>query len=154
MYQSQQSKEQQIGMLYIIGVLIGSLLDNSQWICMVVSVADLRGVRRMQMHPPLADSNYSCVQNSTSPSNDYAAVACSNNNQAQFTRVSVPYWSPDVWLGLELLRDIQLGLPVILNNSLASYQSVATIITCVTNALIDRKWAWQSNNFQVLFVHP
>ena len=68
---------------------------------------------------------YFCVHNCTSPSNDYAAVACSNNNQAQLhTHVSVPYWSPDVWLGLELLRDIQFGLPAILNNSLASYQSV------------------------------
>ena len=27
------------------------------------------------------------------------------------THVSVPYWSPDIWLGLELLRDIQFGLP-------------------------------------------
>ena len=33
-----------------------------------------------------------CVHNCTSPSNDYAAVACSNNNQAQLhTHVSVPY---------------------------------------------------------------
>ena len=24
---------------------------------------------------------------------------------------TVPYWSPDVWLGLEMLRDIQFGLP-------------------------------------------
>ena len=39
-------------------------------------------------------------------------------------------WSPDVWLDLELLWDIQFGLPAILNNSLASYQSVVTIITC------------------------
>ena len=54
---------------------------------------------------------YFSVHNCTSSSNDYAAVACSNNNQAQLkTRVSVPYWSPDVWLGLELLRNIQFGL--------------------------------------------
>ena len=39
-------------------------------------------------------------------------VACSNNNQAQLhTHESVPYWSPDVWPGLQLLRNIQLGLP-------------------------------------------
>ena len=67
------------------------------------------------------------------------------------THVSVPYWSPDVWLGLELLRDIQFGLPAILNNSLASYRSVATIITC---ALTCRKWAWQPQNLRVRFVHP
>ena len=74
------------------------------------AVADLGGVRGVQMHPPLAASNVFCVHNCTSPSNDYAAVACSNNNQAQLhTHVSVPYWSPDVWLGLELLRDIQFG---------------------------------------------
>ena len=51
--------------------------------------------------------------------------------------VSIPCRSPDVLLGLELLRDIQFGLPTVLNNSLmllASYQS-ATIIMCVMNAL-------------------
>ena len=74
------------------------------------TVADLGGVRGVQMHPPLAASNVFCVHNCTSPSNDYAAVACSNNIQAQLhTHISVPYWSPDVWLGLELLRDIQFG---------------------------------------------
>ena len=57
-----------------------------------VAVADLGGVRGVQMHPPLAASNVFCVHNCTSPSNDYAAVACSNNNQAQLhTHVSVPY---------------------------------------------------------------
>ena len=38
-------------------------------------------------------------------------------------------------LGLYLLRDIQFGPPAISNSSLASYQSVATIITHVMNAL-------------------
>ena len=53
------------------------------------SVADLGGVRGVQMHPPLAASN---VHDCTSPSNDYGAVACNNNNQAQLhTHVSVPY---------------------------------------------------------------
>ena len=41
-------------------------------------------------------------------------------------------------------RDIQFGLPAILNNSLASYHSVATIIIC---ALTCRKWAWQPKIF-------
>ena len=60
------------------------------WLCN--TVADLGGVRGVQMHPPLAASNVFCVHNCTSPSNDYAAVACSNNNQAQLhTHVSVPY---------------------------------------------------------------
>ena len=54
---------------------------------------------------------YFCVHNCTSPSNDYAAVACSSNQAQLHTHVSVPYWSPDVWLGLELLLDIQFGLP-------------------------------------------
>ena len=65
------------------------------------------------------------VHNCTSPSNDlyassgmqqwHAAVACSNDNQAHLhTHVSVPYLSPDVCLGLELLRDIQFGLSAIL----------------------------------------
>ena len=38
-----------------------------------VAVADLGGVRGVQMHPPLAASNVFCVHNCTSPSNDYAA---------------------------------------------------------------------------------
>ena len=67
------------------------------------------GFREVQMHPPLWWLiMYFCVHNCTSPSNDHAAMACSNNNQAQLhIRVSVPYSSPDNWLGLELLRDIQ-----------------------------------------------
>ena len=52
------------------------------------------------------------------------------NSLAQLhTHVSVPYWSPDVWLGLELLRDIQFGL------------------------LRDQKWVWQPENFCLRFVH-
>ena len=55
------------------------------------------GVRGVQMHPSLAASNVFCVNNCTSPSNDYTAVECSNNDQAQLnTHVSVPYLSPDV----------------------------------------------------------
>ena len=62
------------------------------FIFQVRSVADLGGVRGVQMHPPLAASDVFCVLNCTSPSNDYAAVACSNNNQAQLhTHVPVPY---------------------------------------------------------------
>jgi len=58
----------------------------------VNTVADLGGVRGVQMHPPLAAGNVLCVHNCTSSSNDYAAVACISNNQAQLhTHVSVPY---------------------------------------------------------------
>ena len=39
-----------------------------------------------------------------------------------YTLISVPYWSLDVCLGLELLWDIQFGLPAIYN-SLASYEN-------------------------------
>ena len=53
---------------------------------------------------------YFCIHICTSPSNHYTAVACSNNQAQLHTHVSVPYWSPDVCLGLELLRDIQFGL--------------------------------------------
>ena len=49
------------------------------------TLADSGGVRGVQMHPPLAASNVVCVHNCTSPSNDYAGVACSNNNQASYT---------------------------------------------------------------------
>ena len=89
------------------------------------TVADPGGVREVQMHPPLAAiAMYFCVHNCTSPSNDYAAVAYSSNQAQLHTHVSVPYWSPDVWLGLELLLDIQLGL------------------------LRDREWVWQSKIFR------
>ena len=91
---------------YTLPWLYLALLDSTTH----YPVADLGGVRGVQMHPPLTASNVFCVHNCTSPSNDYAVVACSNNNQAQLhTHVSAPYWSPDVWLGLELLRDIQFG---------------------------------------------
>ena len=60
------------------------------------AVADLGGANPPP--PPLVSSNIFCW---TSPSNYYAAVAHSNNNQAQLhTHVPVPYWSPDVWLSL------------------------------------------------------
>ena len=80
-----------------------------------------RGGKGVQMHRPLLLVMYFCIHNYTSLSNDYAGVACSNNQAQLNTHVSVPYWSPDVWLGLELIRDIQFGLPAILQ---------------------DRKWAW------------
>ena len=55
-------------------------------------MADLGGIRGVQMHPYLAASSVFCVHNSTSPSNDYAAVAYSNNDQAQLhSHVSVSY---------------------------------------------------------------
>jgi len=63
------------------------------FICAQKSVADLGGGGKgVQMYPPLATSNVFYVHNCTSSSNDYTAVACSNNNQAQLhTQVSVPY---------------------------------------------------------------
>jgi len=89
-----------------------------------IPVADLGWVREVQMHPLWRLIMYFFIHNCTSPSNDYAAVACSNSNQVHLhAHVSVPYWSPDVWLGLDLLRNIQFGLPAILKCSLASYQS-------------------------------
>jgi len=70
---------------------------------------------------------YFCVHIYTSPSNDYTAVACSNNQAQLHTHVSVPYWSPDVCVGLELLCDIQFGL----NNSLASYDNIYVCHECI-----------------------
>ena len=56
------------------------------------SVADLGGGKGVQMYPLWRLVMYFCVHNCMSPSNDYAAVACSNNNQAQLhTHISVPY---------------------------------------------------------------
>ena len=87
-------------------------------------MADLGGVRGCTCTPLWQLLMHFCVNNCTSPSNDYTAVECSNNNQAQLhTHVSVPYWPPDDWLGLELFRDIQFG------------------------RLRDQKWAWQPPKF-------
>ena len=52
----------------------------------------------------------------------------------KFHPVRLPVEPP---LGLELLRDIQFGLPATFNNSLASYQSVATIITWLCHECIN-----------------
>ena len=60
----------------------------------LATVADLRGVRGVQMHPPLAASNvfFAYITAWVRQNYDYAAVACSNNNQAQLhNHVSVPY---------------------------------------------------------------
>ena len=46
-------------------------------------VADLGGVRGCKCTPLWRLVMYFCVRNYTSPSNDYTAVVCSNNNQAQ-----------------------------------------------------------------------
>jgi len=59
---------------------------------------------------------YFCIHNCTSPSNDYAAVACSTTT-TRHSSLTYQFLTDD-WLGLELLRDTQLGLPAILSNSL------------------------------------
>ena len=69
------------------------------------------------MHPPLVVM-YFCIHNCTSPSNDYAAVACSNNNQAVTHSCISSLLISGRLASLKLLRDIQFGLPA---NSLASY---------------------------------
>ena len=48
-----------------------------------------------------------------------------------YTHVSVPFRSPDICLGLELLRDIQFRLTAILNNSLASYDNNYVCHECI-----------------------
>jgi len=50
-----------------------------------------------------------------------------------------------------LLRGIQLGLPAILNNSLATYQSVATIITCYECVNVPEVGV-ATKNFRMRFV--
>ena len=76
-------------------------------VVLCVCLSDCVCVRFVYSVAPLAASNVFCVHNCTSPSNDYAAVACSNNNQAQLhTHVSVPYWSPDIWLGRASVYEI------------------------------------------------
>ena len=56
----------------------------------LTSMVYLRGVRGHKCTPLWRLVMYFCVHNCTSPSNDHAAVACSNNNQIQLhTHVSV-----------------------------------------------------------------
>ena len=92
-----------------------------------------------------------CVHNCTSPSNDYAAVACGNNNQAQFTHVSVPYR--------------RLTRPRVASRYSARTSSYFKQRTSLLQVGSDnnyvryecinyRKWAWQSKNFRVRFVRP
>ena len=69
--------------------------------------------------------------------NDYIAVVCSNNQAVTHSRIRILLISRCLsryCLGLELLRKIQIGLPV--------------IYTCVIR---DGKWAWQPKNFWVHF---
>ena len=60
--------------------------------CQHIAVVDLGRVRGCKCTPLWQLVMYFCVHNCTSPSNDYATVACSNNNKAQLhTHISVPY---------------------------------------------------------------
>ena len=71
-------------------------------------------------------------------------AATTTRHMQLHTHISVPYWSPDVCLGLKLLRDIQFGLTAFLKNSVASYDNKChEQFTC-------RKWAWQLNIWGVL----
>ena len=102
--------------------------QTCSWMTAALLSGGFRGVRGVQMHLPLADSSIFCVRNCSSPSNGYAAVACSNNKLAVThthinsllisrrlprPRVASRY---SVWISSYLIQ-------------LASYQS-ATIITC------------------------
>jgi len=62
-----------------------TFISNVQLNFTQVSVADLGGANELSWQLVM----YFCTHNCTSPSNDYAAVACSNNNQAQFQGGSV-----------------------------------------------------------------
>ena len=85
------------------------------------------GFRGMQMHPLWRLVLY-FLRKQLHDSLKITAVECSNNNQAQLhTHISAPYWSPDAWLDLELLQDIQFG------------------------RLRDRKWAWYPKIFLIRF---
>ena len=54
---------------------VASHINNYLWLAIVVS-----GFRGVQVHPLWLLVMYVCEYNCTSPSNDYAAVACSNNS--------------------------------------------------------------------------
>ena len=62
---------------------------STSFLLYIYTVADLGGVRGVQMHPPLAASNVFLMH-------------CSNNNQAQFIHSHMIL--TDVQTGLELLK--------------------------------------------------
>ena len=76
-------------------------------VCIVCKLAQDSG-RFWGVTPLLAASNVFLITARVHQMIIYTntAVECTNNNQAQLhTHVSVLYWSPDVWLGLKLLRE-------------------------------------------------
>ena len=75
-------------------------------------MADLRGVRGCKCTPLWRLVMYFCIHIWVSPSNDYTAVACCNNNQAQLHSSLLISWH--LSRPIELLRDIQFRLPAIL----------------------------------------
>ena len=86
----------------------------------IYSVADSRRVRGVQTDPTPSVASNVFLRTYLHESINwlYSTVACSNNNQAQLhTCASVPCWSPNVCLDLELLRDIQFRLPASYNNN-------------------------------------
>ena len=59
---------------------------------LILAVADLGGKGGAFAPPLWLLVMYFCVHDCPSPSTDYTAVACSNNNQAQLhSHVSVPF---------------------------------------------------------------
>ena len=74
------------------------------------------------LHPPLAASNVFCIHICTSPSNDFTAVVCSNNNQAQLrTHSHISLLLISRRLSRARVASRYSGLRTISNKSLASY---------------------------------
>ena len=65
-------------------------------------------------------------------------AATTTRHSYTHTHTSVPYWCPDIWLGLELLRDLQFGLsPNWISRSNSNHKCIH----------VTRIGAWQPKNF-------
>ena len=119
---------------------VGEKRDICRWDCQYtqiayysLSVVDLRGVKGVQMHPPLAASNV-FLRTHLHESIKWLYSSSMQQQPGTVTHScisSLILISRRLCIGLELIRDIQFGFPAILNNSLASYDNNFVCHECV-----------------------
>ena len=98
------------------------------WELGFIAVADLRGVRGCICNPLAASNVFLRTYWQESIKWLYSSGMHQQLPGTVTHSLSVPYWSPDVCLDLELLRDIQFRLPA---NSLDSYDNNYVCHKCI-----------------------